>query len=563
MVDNYDQQQTAEIRAGLHEPLLQLRHHVPPAFETPSLGQFRKEKDVPTNKSIFKMTAQELTLFFNKDNTKLPDNEGECRITLNILKKCGYNQGLCAHLNTDPVNGILGDQKDMRRRRAAFGTHKMALPQSQAFKTILFGQFEDSNIIFLTWAATIYLFFSFFSKDDNHNGFIESLTIYVGLMFACLLAALCDWVKERQMLQLKDEANNQAVIVYRGAYGTAASVPIHDLVVGDVLQISSGDRVPADCIILEEINLIVDQTIYRKTESNKQVKKGESSVIFGEGGHVTEDNHKDNPDNILLSDSKVMRGEAKAVVCAVGDHTLLSRFRRKEQLTVKEAHTELEVRLEQVSLSVEQIALDAMALCFFTQLIYALIFILFHEDKEITLISNYTLMRVIRIAIIAICILIVAIPEGLPLAVSVAMALSITKMKSDNILIKNVEAVQKCAILHDICVSKTGTLTEGELHVASYQLVKEQMVHENDPVETPAAFNDILEVNVELKDLIKEAITMNTDARIEIGEDHDETYKYLPKGQALEVGMMDFLLENGEDVQNLFVKRNANCVKLI
>jgi P-type E1-E2 ATPase len=63
--------------------------------------------------------------------------------------------------------------------------------------------------------------------------------------------------------------NNQAVIVYRGAYGTAASVPIHDLVVGDVLQISSGDRVPADCIILEEINLIVNQTIYRKTESNK------------------------------------------------------------------------------------------------------------------------------------------------------------------------------------------------------------------------------------------------------------------------------------------------------
>ena len=112
---------------------------MPPAFETPSLGQFRKEKDVPTNKSIFKMTAQELTLFFNKDNTKLPDNEGECRITLNILKKCGYNQGLCAHLNTDPVNGILGDQKDMRRRRAAFGAHKMALPQSQAFKTILFG----------------------------------------------------------------------------------------------------------------------------------------------------------------------------------------------------------------------------------------------------------------------------------------------------------------------------------------------------------------------------------------------------------------------------------------
>jgi Ca2+ transporting ATPase len=88
-------------------------------------------------------------------------------------------------------------------------------------------------------------------------------------------------------------------------------------------------------------------------------------------------------------------------------------------------------------------------------------------------------------------------------------------------------------------------------------------VHYNDLVENASAFNEELEVNVELKDLIKEAITMNTDARIEIGEDHDETYKYLPKGQALEVGMIDFLLENGEDVQSLFVKRNNNCVKLI
>lgn len=137
-------------------------------------------------------------------------------------------------------------------------------------------------------------------------------------------------------------------------------------------------------------------------------------------------------------------------------------------MIIKEVKTELEDRLDKISKSVEALAIDAMALCFFTQFVYALILIMISDDEKITLISNYTLMKVIRIAIIAICILIVAIPEGLALAVSVAMALSITKMKSDNIMIKNVEAVQKCAILHDICVSKTGTLTEGELHVASY-----------------------------------------------------------------------------------------------
>lgn len=138
---------------------------------------------------------------------------------------------------------------------------------------------------------------------------------------------------------------------------------------------------------------------------------------------------------------------------------------------MKEAQTELEDKLEKVAKSVEAIAIDAMALIFITQLIFMIIFIFIEGDDKKSLFSNYTMMRVIRIAIIAICILIVSIPEGLPLAVSVAMALSISKMKKDNILIKNVEAVQKCAILHDICVSKTGTLTDGDMHVKSYQLV--------------------------------------------------------------------------------------------
>jgi hypothetical protein len=101
---------------------------VAPEMETPNLGNFKKETDTPTNKSIFKITAKELELFFNKENTKYPDNDGECRMTLNILKSCGYNEGLCAHLNTDPQNGILGDEKDLERRRLAFGVHKLPLP---------------------------------------------------------------------------------------------------------------------------------------------------------------------------------------------------------------------------------------------------------------------------------------------------------------------------------------------------------------------------------------------------------------------------------------------------
>lgn len=99
------------------------------------------------------------------------------------------------------------------------------------------------------------------------------------------------------------------------------------------------------------------------------------------------------------------------------------------------------MKLERVSVSVGNIAWIAMGLIFLTQLAYCLFFVLLNDDTEMSVFSSYTLMRILRIGIIAICILIVAIPEGLPLAVSVAMALSITKMKNDKILIKNVESV--------------------------------------------------------------------------------------------------------------------------
>ena len=154
---------------------------------------------------------------------------------------------------------------------------------------------------------------------------------------------------------------------------------------------------------------------------------------------MKKDNHKDNPDIILLSDTKVMKGEGRAIVMAVGKHTLLSRSRKKEHLEIKEELTDLEQKLDKVSINVGYFAEYAMVACLLTQIIYVVLYILINKENSLT--SAYTLMRLLRVGIIAICILIVAIPERLALAVSVAMALSISKMKKDKILIKNVEAV--------------------------------------------------------------------------------------------------------------------------
>lgn len=189
---------------------------------------------------------------------------------------------------------------------------------------------------------------------------------------------------------------------------------------------------------------------------------------------------------------------------------------------------------------------------------------------EADLFSNATLLKATQVFIVAVVILIVAIPEGLPLAVSLAMALSTEKLKNDNILIKNIESIQKLAMVHDICVSKTGCLTDADMVIAKYQICDN--AHTNDHIREAAyydAFRTRLEISTELKDMIIESMIANTDVRLEIAErrvedsEFNETeYVYEPCGQELEVGLIRFLFDTKEDVQQRFIQRNRMSPKL-
>jgi P-type E1-E2 ATPase len=127
-----------------------------------------------------------------------------------------------------------------------------------------------------------------------------------------------------------------------------------------------------------------------------------------------------------------------------------------------------------------------------TRAIFLICEILFSGDRS--LFSNETLLELSKIAIVAVVLLIVAIPEGLPLNVSIAMALSINNLKKDEILVKNLESVQTCAMLHDVCVGKTGTLTKGKLNVAKFQICADEAVHSNDRERNPMFFTNNLEI---------------------------------------------------------------------
>ena len=182
-----------------------------------------------------RIPAEDLQLFFEKWNLKKPDNEGECMMSLNILKECGYTAGLCEHLGTNLEMGIIGDKQDVERRQSTYGKNQTPLASVSTFVTLLYRNFEDTNVVFLIRAATAYLAVSFFSSTTS--AYIEALTIYCGVLFSASISAFCDWKKEQQFLSLRDEINNQEVTVYRGAYGTCVSIPMRDLVVGDIVFI--------------------------------------------------------------------------------------------------------------------------------------------------------------------------------------------------------------------------------------------------------------------------------------------------------------------------------------
>lgn len=253
-----------------------------------------------------------------------------------------------------------------------------------------------------------------------------------------------------------------------------------------------------------------------------------------------------------------MTGHGKAVVCAVGNNTLLARLRGKEEFhLVQETQTHLDHQLDAMAKQISKYAVIIMAFSVLSHLLFLMLFVLY---SEVDLISNRTLLEAANIGIIAVVIMIVAIPEGLPLSVSLAMSFSVNKLKNEQILIKNVESVQQMAMCHEICVSKTGCLTKSEMRVGKFQLLDSVEVHDHGMLSGSLNyFNTRLELNLDIKQIIKESLISNTDVRV---EENDETMMYEPKGQELEVAMIKFLIDNDEDIHASFIRRNRYSPKL-
>ena len=186
-------------------------------------------------------------------------------------------------------------------------------------------------------AATFTLLTGLFSEKAYQ--WVEGASIYFAVAFIAVFAAGCDYMKEKQFLKLHDEIRNQEVSVIRGQYGLSMQVLIHEIVVGDIIQVETGMRVPADCILFDGMDVTADETMYNEGKAlitKKEISKGE-------------DHHRDNPDPFLLANSLIMSGSGRAVVCAIGSHTRYTQQFKQEELGEDENLTPLQERLEKLA----------------------------------------------------------------------------------------------------------------------------------------------------------------------------------------------------------------------
>ena len=321
---------------------------------------------------------------------------------------------------------------------------------------------------------------------------------------------------------------NEKITVLRGQYGTSQSILVSELVVGDIILLQAGDRVPADCFLIQEMDMTVDEKLYYSDKHDYAVKQ---CSYAGE-------NHLDNPDPILLSGSLVMTGSGKAVVMAVGKHTLRETELTKDMLKMDAEETPLMKKLGILASIVGKWAYILAALAFVLFTIFWFCNIMF--GTHASLVSSESLMGLLKNLQIAVALLIVCVPEGMPLAISLAVAFSTDSMKNEFLLIKNTEALEISGTLIDIMTGKTATLTEGDMRVGSLYIGNAMQDTDN------------LELNIELNKTFQNCILLNTDARMEMG---DDDHKYIPSGSPVEVGLLKFLIEQEIPVQEKLVER--------
>ncbi|KAG5232626.1 calcium-transporting ATPase 12, plasma membrane-type [Salix suchowensis] len=369
-------------------------------------------------------------------------------------------------------------EADAACRRDVFGANRFNKPPSKSFLSFVLEACKDTTIIILLVCAIMSLVFGI-KQHGLKNGWYDGGSIIVAVVLVIAVSAISNFRQSKQFEKLSDESRDINVQVVRD--GRHNHISIFDVVVGDVVSLNIGDQIPADGLFLHGYSMKVDE-----------------SSMTGESDHV-EVNGSENP--FLLSGTKVTDGFGFMLVTSVGMSTawgeMMSSISRDldEQTPLQARLNKLTSYIGKVGLTVAIVVLVVMMIRYFTGNT--------RDDngqKEYfgskTKVSD-VLDSVVGIIAAAVTIVVVAIPEGLPLAVTITLAYSMKRMMKDNAMVRKLSACETMGSATIICTDKTGTLTLNQMKVTEFCLGKET-IESNTEIES------------EIYHLLQEGVALNT-----------------------------------------------------
>lgn len=348
-------------------------------------------------------------------------------------------------------------------RKRVFKDNTLPAKKSKSFFQLMWeAYYKESVLILLSVAAVISLalgLYETFGVDHGPNAppsvdWIEGCAICVSIAVVVLVGAINDWQKERAFVKLNAKKEDRTVKVIRS--GKSFTISVYDILVGDVLHIEPGDLIPADGVFISGHNVKCDES--SATGESDQMKKTNAEQVL----RLLERGHNDSKDldPFIISGSKVLEGVGTYLVTSVGVYSSYGRILMAMRHDMEP--TPLQVKLDGLAKAIAKLASAASFL-----LLLILTFRLVATFPGSPLSPAEKASKFMEILIVSVTIIVVAVPEGLPLAITLALAFATTQMVKMNNLVRVLKSCEVMGNATTICSDKTGTLTQNKMTVVT------------------------------------------------------------------------------------------------
>lgn len=359
--------------------------------------------------------------------------------------------------------GLTDEQ--VKQSRELHGKNVLTPPQRTSLWKLYLDKYRDPIIQILLVAAFVSLILAFIEKN-----FMETIGIFVAVFLATTVGFYFERDAAKKFNLLTALSEEQPVKVRRN--GKVKEIPRHDVVVGDVVLVEVGDEVPADgeLIVCNDLQ-INESTLTGEPVAEKSLEGG------GDGAY---------PRNVILRSTMVMNGRGEFVVTAVGDATEIGKVAKKstEQTSVE---TPLHMQLDKLAKMISKVGSVVSVAAFFIFLIHDILTNPAWGGKD----YFYMAEIVLKYFMMAVTLIVMAVPEGLPMAITLSLALNMRRMLKSNNLVRKLHACETMGAVTVICTDKTGTLTQNKMQVSALELKQ----GDEALLDTAIALNSTAELN--------------------------------------------------------------------